>query len=260
MVRLGRYRGAHRSPVVFICAILRSCPARPVARLPIAPPPLPWSRCRGRAPPLHAIRQSSGLPRKSHNSVVFGTERLGPLCRRISYLPRAHKLPTLNSVKSILIADGDERVAQLFAEIFAIYNWSVTWYSDGRLAGDEIGATAHYDAVLVSNRLHSMSGVELITRIRALDHRKDVPIVMVTGTVDPAVAAAALASGADDVLSKPTDVATLVATVSKCVERGRPRLSRLRRHPHHRNLPELLVGDVWASSSAAAARASASVA
>ena len=29
-----------------------------------------------------------------------------------------------------------------------------------------------------------MSGVALITRIRALDHRHNVPIVMVTGTVE----------------------------------------------------------------------------
>ena len=123
--------------------------------------------------------------------------------------------------KSILIADGDELVAQVLAEIFASYDWNVTWYSDGRRAWDAIGGTAHYDAVLVSNRLPGINGVELIMRIRVLDHRKDVPIVMVTGTIDSAIVAAARAAGADDVLYKPFDVATLVATVSKCVEQGR---------------------------------------
>jgi DNA-binding response OmpR family regulator len=67
-----------------------------------------------------------------------------------------------------------------------------------------------------------MDGVALITQIRRLDHRQDVPIVMVTGTVDCAVVGAALAAGADDVLYKPTDVAIVVATVTKCVERRRP--------------------------------------
>ena len=66
-----------------------------------------------------------------------------------------------------------------------------------------------------------MSGVELITRTRALGRRKETPIVMVTGTGDVAVVAAALAAGADDVLYKPTDVDILVATVTKCVERRR---------------------------------------
>jgi FixJ family two-component response regulator len=44
---------------------------------------------------------------------------------------------------------------------------------------------------------------------------------MVTGSGDVDVVAAALAAGADDVLYKPVDVAILVDTVSKCVERGR---------------------------------------
>ena len=77
--------------------------------------------------------------------------------------------------------------------------------------------------MLVGYRFEGIDGVDLITRIRALDHRKDVPIVMMTGTVDMAVVAAALAAGADGVLNKPSDVAILVATVTKCVERRRHR-------------------------------------
>ena len=79
----------------------------------------------------------------------------------------------------------------------------------------------HYDAVVVSYRFNGMDGVELIRLVRALDHRKDMPIVMVTGTVDLDVVAAALAAGADDVLYKPVDVTIIVATVNKCVECAR---------------------------------------
>jgi CheY-like chemotaxis protein len=124
-------------------------------------------------------------------------------------------------VKSILIAEDHDRVAELFADLFALGGWTATTYHDGWDAARALGGSTLYDAVLVSNRLHGMSGVELITRVRALDHRKDVPIVMVTGTGDVAVVAAALAAGADDVLYKPTDVDILVATVTKCVERRR---------------------------------------
>jgi DNA-binding response OmpR family regulator len=124
-------------------------------------------------------------------------------------------------MKSILIADGSECVAEMFAYVFARHDWNVTRYSDGKRAGEELSGRAHYDAVLVSYRFDGIDGVELIRQIRALDHRKDMPIVMVTGTVDLDVVAAALAAGADDVLYKPTDVAVLVATVNKCLERGR---------------------------------------
>jgi len=123
-------------------------------------------------------------------------------------------------MKSILIAEGDERVAELFAYLFAHEGWSVTMYRDGKPAA-AAGGSAAYDAVLASNRLRDMGGVALITRIRAIDHRKEVPIVMVTGTLEVAVVAGALAAGADDVLYKPVDVTVLVATVNKCVECAR---------------------------------------
>ncbi len=126
-------------------------------------------------------------------------------------------------MKSILIADGNASVAEMFAYVFARHDWNVTRYSDGKRAGEELCGRAHYDAVLVSYRFDDMDGVELIKRIRALDHRKDVPIMMVTGTVGLDVVAAALAAGADDVLYKPTDVTVLVATVNKCLERARHR-------------------------------------
>jgi DNA-binding response OmpR family regulator len=124
-------------------------------------------------------------------------------------------------MKEILIAEGDDRVAELFAYLFARDGWTVTTCLDGQRATDALGGRAPYEAVLVSNRLHDMGGVELITRIRALKHRHDVPIVMVTGTVECAVLADALAAGADDVLYKPVDVVILVDTVNKCVERAR---------------------------------------
>ena len=125
----------------------------------------------------------------------------------------------IHTVKSILIADGDERVAQMFAEVFASHAWHVIRYSDGRLAGDHLRGSAHYDAVLVGYRFEGVDGVDLIKQIRALDHRRDVPIVMVTGIVEVSVMAAALTAGADDVLHKPTDVAIVVATVNNCVGR-----------------------------------------
>jgi DNA-binding response OmpR family regulator len=124
-------------------------------------------------------------------------------------------------MKSILITEGDDRVAELFADLFARDGWTVTTCLDGQRAVDALGGRAPYDAVLVSNRLHDMGGVALITRIRALDHRRDVPIVMVTGTVECALLADALAAGADDVLYKPVDVVILVDTVNKRIERRR---------------------------------------
>jgi DNA-binding response OmpR family regulator len=105
---------------------------------------------------------------------------------------------------------------------FASHAWHVIRYSDGLLASDHLRGSAHYDAVLVGYRFEGVDGVDLIKQIRALDHRRDVPIVMVTGFVEVSVMAAALTAGADDVLHKPTGRGHVVATVNKCVgRRGR---------------------------------------
>lgn len=124
-------------------------------------------------------------------------------------------------MKSILIVENNESVAKMFAYLFAGHAWRVTWYTDAQRAGEALAGRVHYDAVLVGYRFEGINGVDLITRIRAFDHRKDVPIVMMTGNAAVAVVAAALAAGADGVLKKPADVAILVATVTKCVERRR---------------------------------------
>ena len=122
-------------------------------------------------------------------------------------------------LKSILIADGDEHVTQMFAEVFASHGWHVTTCRDSRRAGEDLRGSTHYDTILVGYRFEGVNGVDLIKQIRALDHRQDVPIVMVTGIMEVSIMAAALTAGADDVLYKPTDVAFVVATVNKCVER-----------------------------------------
>ena len=121
-------------------------------------------------------------------------------------------------MKAILIVDGNEHVGAMFAELFARHGWAVSWHSDGLRAAEELHGGAHYDAVILSNRLHSMTGVDLIKRIRALEHCHDVAIVMVTGTTKVDIVAEALSAGADDVLYKPVDITALVSAVSKCVE------------------------------------------
>ena len=71
-------------------------------------------------------------------------------------------------MKTILIAEGDDHLARLFADLFTLEGWTVAPYNAGQPAVDALAGSAPYDAVLVNNRLHGMSGVELITRIRAL--------------------------------------------------------------------------------------------
>jgi DNA-binding response OmpR family regulator len=142
--------------------------------------------------------------------------------RRSDAYPIATGTSEVRGMRSILIADGCEEVADVFACLLARCGWLVTTFSNGWRAADALAGSRPFDAVLVSSRLHALTGVDLITKIRAMGHRTGVPIVMVTGTHDVAVVGAALVAGADDVLYKPLfDGAPLVGTLNKCIERRR---------------------------------------
>jgi CheY-like chemotaxis protein len=48
-------------------------------------------------------------------------------------------------MKSILVADGDDRVADLFADLFTREGWTVTRCRDGQHAANTLAARASYD-------------------------------------------------------------------------------------------------------------------
>ncbi len=143
--------------------------------------------------------------------------------RKISHLAPGIEIACSATMQSILIADGSEYVADLFADVFTCHAWAVTRYTDSQRARQALRGRAHYEAVLVGYRFDGgIDGVDLINQVRELDPRKEIAVVMITGTGDIAVVAAALAAGADDVLYKPVDADVVVAAVRNCVE-GRRR-------------------------------------
>jgi len=118
-------------------------------------------------------------------------------------------------MKSIFIAEGNQSVARLFATVFARHNWKVTLSGYGKRADEALRGSEHYDVVLVSYEGHGMNGVELTRLVRALEHRKHTPVVMVTGSAG--IEVEALSAGANEVLHKPIDIYSLIAAVSKYI-------------------------------------------
>jgi two-component system response regulator MtrA len=82
-----------------------------------------------------------------------------------------------------------------------------------------------YDAVVLDVMLPSMNGFDVCRRIR---ERSQVPIVMLTARVDTVDVVVGLELGADDYLTKPFELAELVARLRAVLRRtSAPDLSRL---------------------------------
>lgn len=116
-------------------------------------------------------------------------------------------------MKSMLIIEGSEIVARLFAEMFEKRGWKVVTCNDRGCAFERLAGNELYDVILVSYHVNGTDGLQLIRLVRALDHLRMTAVVMVTGTRE--IVEEALAAGADAVLLKPVNPNALVFTVEK---------------------------------------------
>lgn len=121
----------------------------------------------------------------------------------------------------ILIADDDEVICELFAEVLEKDGYHVDWVRSGkdalaRLEGDS------YDLLIVDVRMPGMTGLD-VTR-RARKQFPSVPIVVMTafGSIETAIEA--IREGAFDFVSKPINLDELKRTVARAI--SRPKLDR----------------------------------
>ena len=114
---------------------------------------------------------------------------------------------------SVLVIEGDPTVALLFVEVFSQQGWDVYTPGDGPGVASALLGDTHFDIITVSYRFPATNGVEIIKLIREIGHRKDTPVLMVTGSTD--ATCEALAAGANEVLYKPIEPRCLVAAVMR---------------------------------------------
>jgi DNA-binding response OmpR family regulator len=112
---------------------------------------------------------------------------------------------------ALLIIEGDSSVLRLFADFFTGNDCHVVAYGEGRGATRALLAEDLYDVILVSYKVPGTEGIELVKLIRELRHRKDTPVIMVTGSGN--IDDEAFAVGVNEVLHKPLDLKRLLKIV-----------------------------------------------
>jgi len=80
---------------------------------------------------------------------------------------------------------------------------------------------APVDLVLAELRMDSVSGVELVRRIRDDTMLKDTPIILIAGKSDSGGAVDGFGAGADDVVAKPFHFEVLAARIARRIARAR---------------------------------------
>jgi putative two-component system response regulator len=122
--------------------------------------------------------------------------------------------------KQILIVDDDQRVLDALRRALRERedDWSLTFVTNPETAWERL-LDATYDAVVSDVKMPTVSGLELLERIRRTEKTKDVPVVMLTGVDDQSLKEKALDRGADDLLNKPIEAGQLAARLRNVLEK-----------------------------------------
>ncbi len=173
--------------------------------------------------------QLLGIRRQSLNSMLHEGRHKELTHLRTPVEPRKSSLMFRDEVDcpdtrvvSVLHVEDDALVAGAVNMTLSGEGWSVETCADGAAALERLQSGARYDVLIFDNRLPDTNGIELIRRTRALAHRQQTPIIMLSGDD---VEMQAQRAGANAFLRKPEDMPALAETIARLLARKKGRES-----------------------------------
>jgi two-component system cell cycle response regulator DivK len=121
----------------------------------------------------------------------------------------------------ILVVEDNERSMKLFRDVLQAAGYRTLEATTGCRAC-ALAAEQGADLALVDIRLPDIDGVEVLTRLRADERTASMPVLALTAQAMEGDRERFLTAGFDGYLSKPVNIAELVATVNQYCE-GRRR-------------------------------------
>jgi len=138
--------------------------------------------------------------------------------RRSSLMFRDDDCPDTRAV-TVLHVENDPAVADSVQVALGDEGWAVETCRDGAEALVRLESGARYDVLIFDNQLApgGLDGMELIWRTRALAHRQQTPIIMLSGNADMEMPARR--AGANAFLRKPADMPLIAEMVARLLAR-----------------------------------------
>ena len=122
----------------------------------------------------------------------------------------------------VLVADDDPEICTLIKTILRSASFEVQVCADAESALIHLQRDKAYDILISDFMLPGISGIELITMVRASPQTAKLPILMISGHSNYAMDARAKGAGADHFLNKPFTLSQLRSTVTTLASKYRP--------------------------------------
>ena len=123
--------------------------------------------------------------------------------------------------ESVLVVEDNEKSMKLFRDVLTVTGYRALEATTG-VQAVELAAEHGPDLVLMDIQLPDIDGVEALSRLRADERTASIPVLALTAQAMHGDRERFLAAGFDGYLSKPLNIAELVATVRQyCDGHGR---------------------------------------
>jgi DNA-binding response OmpR family regulator len=118
-------------------------------------------------------------------------------------------------MRRVLVADDEPHIGRIIQLKLEQGPYQVTLVADGREALDVLLSDEPIDVVLLDIMMPYVSGLEVLAEARAMEHRRDTPVIILTAKGQDADRHQALELGATDFFTKPFSPKKLLARVDE---------------------------------------------
>ena len=118
----------------------------------------------------------------------------------------------------ILVADDEPHIRRILQTLLETAAFQVDVQPDGTSALRALEGDSRYDLILLDIMMPGATGLEVLSHLRELEHRKSTPVVILTAKGQDADREQAFSLGANDFLTKPFSPKKLLARINEILQ------------------------------------------
>lgn len=115
----------------------------------------------------------------------------------------------------ILVADDEPHIRRILATLLEAASFEVDPVATGTAALAHLEADTECDLVLMDIMMPGATGLDVLRKLRELDHRGSLPVIILTAKGQDADREIALSLGATDFVTKPFSPKKLIARIEE---------------------------------------------
>jgi two-component system sensor histidine kinase RpfC len=173
---------------------------------------------QGNAPLMLAAGFSAVLHLPLQESLLFNAMHLASVTRHSHDVVSISELvqrKQVNQSLNILLAEDNKVNQEVIGEILRQVNHNVHIVEDGEQALDALAGDEDYDLVLLDMNMPKVSGLDVLKQFRFMDTSASTPVLMLSADALPETIKECMEAGANDYLTKPVSLASLLESISQ---------------------------------------------